>query len=90
MNKAELVEALASKSGESKAVCEKVLDSFTVTVQEKLKAREEIKLAGFGKFTTREMAPRTGRNPATGAEIQIAGYTKPVFEVSDSLKDNIQ
>lgn len=90
MNKAGLVEALASKSGESKAVCEKVLDSLTVTIEETLRAREEVKLSGFGKFTTREMAPRAGRNPATGETIQIAGYTKPVFEVSEALKENIQ
>lgn len=72
MNKAELIEAIAKESGESKAAVARVLGSFTETVTKQVKKGETVGIIGFGSFKPTKRAARKGRNPATGAAIKVA------------------
>ncbi|MBV7433513.1 HU family DNA-binding protein [Cardiobacteriaceae bacterium TAE3-ERU3] len=87
MNKTELVEAIAAAAGITKAEANKALDAFIDNVTETLKKGDKVTLIGFGTFETRERSARTGRNPQTGAEIQIAASTTPAFKAGKKLKD---
>lgn len=89
MNKAELVAAMATKTGFSKKDAEKALKAFTETVAEELKKGEKIQLVGFGTFEVSERAARTGRNPQTGKEMKIAASKAPKFKAGKQLKDSI-
>jgi DNA-binding protein HU-beta len=71
MNKAELVTAMAEKSGLTKAAAEKALNSFTEAIKESMTKGERVGLVGFGSFSVAERSARTGRNPQTGKEITI-------------------
>lgn len=71
MNKAELVTAMAEKSGLTKAAAEKALNSFMEAVSTSMKKGERVGLVGFGSFSVAERSARTGRNPQTGKEITI-------------------
>lgn len=71
MNKAELVEAIASKTGLSKKDAESSLKAFTETVTEELKAGGKVQLVGFATFDVKERAARKGKNPQTGEVINI-------------------
>lgn len=87
MNKSELVEMLAKKSGASKKDSEAVLNAFTETVTNALKKGDKIQLVGFGTFEVSKRAARKGRNPQTGAEIKIAAAKLPKFKPGKALKD---
>ena len=87
MNKAELVEAMATKSGLTKKDAETILNAFTDVVAEELKKGEKVQLVGFGTFEVAERAERTGRNPQTGEEITIAACKAPKFKAGKALKD---
>ena len=87
MNKSELVSAMAEAAGITKGEADKALDAFTDTVTETLKKGDKVSLVGFGTFSTSERAARKGRNPQTGAEIQIAARTVPKFKAGKGLKD---
>jgi DNA-binding protein HU-beta len=89
MNKAELIANLASQSGVTQADAGRVLDAFINTVGDTLKAGDSIALVGFGTFQVTKKAARTGRNPATGKEIQIAAKNAPVFKAGKTLKDKV-
>ena len=90
MTKADLVNSIAEKAGLSKADAEKALKAFTDAVTDALKAGEKVSLVGFGTFTVRERAARTGRNPQTGATIQIAAAKVPAFKAGKALKDAVK
>ena len=77
MNKAELVAAIADKTELSKKDAEAALKAFTDVVAEELKKGEKIQLVGFGTFEVSERAARTGRNPQTGEEMEIAASKAP-------------
>ena len=87
MNKTELVEAIAAAADITKAEANKALDAFIDNVTETLKKGDKVTLIGFGTFETRQRSARTGRNPQTGAEIQIAASTTPAFKAGKKLKD---
>jgi DNA-binding protein HU-beta len=72
MNKAELIDAIASESGLSKADSKRAIDSFISTTTKALKKSERVALVGFGTFIAADRAARKGRNPQTGKEIKIA------------------
>ena len=72
MNKAELIGSIAGKSGLSKADAGRALDAFVDSVTEGLSGGERIALVGFGSWSVEQRDARTGRNPRTGEEIQIA------------------
>ena len=90
MNKAELVEAMASKSGLTKKDATAALDAFTSTVTETLSKKGTVALIGFGTFSTSERAARTGVNPSTGAKLQIAATTAAKFKVGAKLKEAVK
>lgn len=87
MNKAELIEKIASGADISKAAAGRALDAFLNTVTDELKAGEKVAILGFGTFTAKERAARTGRNPKTGAELQIAASRVAKFTPGKGLKD---
>ncbi len=89
MNKTELVAAIAEQAGISKKDSEKALAAFIDTVAAELKKGEKIQLVGFGTFEVRERAARTGINPQTKQQIEIAASKNPVFKAGKALKDSI-
>lgn len=86
MNKAELVAAMAEKSGMKKAAAEMALEAFISTVEESVAAKEPVRLIGFGTFEARERAKRKGKNPQTGKSITIPARTVPVFKAGKAFK----
>jgi DNA-binding protein HU-beta len=87
MNKAELIEKIAQGADISKASAGRALDSFLTSVTEELAGGGEVALVGFGTYKVNERAARKGRNPQTGAEIQIAAAKVPSFKAGKALKD---
>ncbi|MCP4954636.1 DNA-binding protein HU [Photobacterium aquimaris] len=89
MNKTQLVDKIAESADISKASAGRALDALIETVTETLKQGDSVALVGFGTFSVRERAARTGRNPQTGAEIQIAAAKVPGFKPGKALKDSV-
>ena len=89
MNKGELVEQLASATGESKRTAENFLSAFIDTVQTQVKKGERVQLPGFGTFERRERSARTARNPQTGEEIKIKATKVPAFKPGAGFKQNV-
>ncbi|QTH63877.1 DNA-binding protein HU-beta [Psychrosphaera ytuae] len=87
MNKSQLIEKIAEGADISKASAGRALDSFIESVTGALKEGDSVALVGFGTFTVRERAARTGRNPQTGATIEIAAAKVPAFKAGKALKD---
>lgn len=90
MNKTELINNIASKSGLSKKDVEAVLNGFLGEVTDALKAGEKVQLIGFGTFETRKRSSRTGRNPQTGKEIVIPESIVPAFKAGNKLKEAVK
>jgi DNA-binding protein HU-beta len=89
MNKSELIERIAEKSGLSKADAGKALAGFTDTVTEALKDGNSIALVGFGTFSVSDRPERQGRNPATGESMTILAKRVAKFKVGKGLDDAI-
>jgi len=89
MTKADLINALVEDTSLPKKDCEAFLNSFMAQVTNSLKAGNDISLIGFGSFTVKDRAARTGRNPSTGAEIQIAACKVAGFKAGKPLKEAI-
>jgi DNA-binding protein HU-beta len=89
VNKTQLVDKIAENADISKASAGRALDAFIDAVSDSLKAGDQVALVGFGTFSVRERAARTGRNPQTGAEIQIAAAKVPGFKAGKALKDSV-
>lgn len=89
MNKTELVAAIAEKAGIAKKDADKALAAFVETVEAELKKGEKIQLVGFGTFEVRERSARTGINPQTKQQIEIAATKAPVFKAGKAFKDAI-
>lgn len=87
MNKTELISEVAGKAELNKKDAEKVINAFFATIEETLKAGDKIQLIGFGTFEVRPRQARKGRNPQTGAEIDIPAANVPAFKPGKSLKD---
>lgn len=87
MNLAELVSAVATESEVSKDVAERVLKALGVVTQAQVKTGGEFTLPGIAKISVITKAARTGRNPQTGKEIQIAAKKSPKFTALKALKD---
>lgn len=90
MNKTDLVNNIAEKSGLSKKDVESVLNGFVGEVTDALKDGKRVQLIGFGTFETRARAGRTGRNPQTGKTIQIPASTVPAFRAGSKLKEAVK
>lgn len=89
MNKSELIDAIAESADLSKASAGRALDAALEAVTGALKGGDSVALVGFGTFSVKERAARTGRNPQTGAEIQIAAAKVPAFKAGKALKDAV-
>jgi DNA-binding protein HU-beta len=87
VNKSQLIEKISEGADISKAAAGRALDSFIGAVTEELQNGEQVALVGFGTFSVRDRAARTGRNPQTGATIQIAAAKIPAFKAGKALKD---
>ena len=89
MNKAELIDAMASNAGLSKADAKRALDAFVETTTGALKKGDRLSLVGFGSFSVSKRAARTGRNPQTGKEIKIAAKNVVRFKAGSDLQDKV-
>ena len=89
MNRAELIEALAEKSGLSKQKAKKVLESYMEIVTEKMSQNEEIALIGFGTLIPRPHSSRMARNPKTGTPVRIKARTTVKFKPGKFLLEAI-
>jgi len=89
MNKAELIEALATSADLSKASAARALDSALEAITKALKKGDSVTLVGFGTFMVRKRAARMGRNPRTGEAIKIKASKVPAFKAGKALKDAI-
>ena len=89
MTKGELVNQIASEAEISKAAAEKALKAVTDGVAGALKKGDKVSLVGFGTFDVSKRAARKGRNPQTGAEIQIKASNVPRFKAGKALKEAV-
>lgn len=89
MNKAELIAAVAAKAELSRKDAEKAVKAFTDSVSEELKAGGKVQLVGFGTFEVTQREAREGRNPRTGATMQIKATKMPKFKAGKALKDMV-
>ncbi len=89
MNKSDLIDAMASKTGLTKVKSGEALDALLEAVTDSLKSGDSVSLIGFGVFKALERAARVGRNPKTGAEIKIAAKKSVSFVAGKSLKDSV-
>lgn len=89
MNKTELIDSMAAKTGLTKKNAEAALNAFVETVSEELTKGEKVSLVGFGTFEVSERAAREGRNPQTGEAMTIAASKTPKFKAGKALKDSI-
>lgn len=90
MNKSDLVNQVAETCNMTKKDATQAVDAVFDSITESLKSGEKVQLIGFGNFEVRERAARKGRNPQTGAEIDIAASKVPAFKPGKALKDNVQ
>ena len=89
MNKSDLVSAIADNSGLSKADAARALDATTSAITGALAKGDSVAITGFGSFLVRARAARSGRNPQTGATIQIKASSDPAFKASKVLKEAV-
>ena len=89
MNKAELVAAMAEKTGSTKKSAEETLNALVEAVTSSLVKGDKVQLIGFGSFEVRKRAARKGRNPQTNEEIKIPASKSPVFKAGKALKEAV-
>jgi DNA-binding protein HU-beta len=89
MNKGELVSKIAEDADITKASAGRALDSLISSITEELANGGDVAIVGFGTYKVNDRAARTGRNPQTGAEIQIAAAKVPAFKAGKALKDAV-
>ena len=89
MNKNDLVGTVAEKAGISKTRATAAVDAVFEGISSSLKSGEEVRLVGFGTFAVSKRKATTGRNPATGAEIQIGESNQAKFRPGKTLKDSL-
>jgi DNA-binding protein HU-beta len=89
MNKGQLIEAVAAELGESKAAATRAVDTVLACITSGLKADDTVAIVGFGTFTRKERASRMGRNPVTGAPLEIKASTTVGFRPSQAMKDGL-
>lgn len=89
MNKTDLINSIATKSGLNKKNSEAALNAVIASVEDSLKKGDKVVLVGFGTFEVRKRAARKGRNPQTKKEITIPASKAPVFKAGKVLKDKV-
>ncbi|GKX53192.1 nucleoid-associated protein HU-alpha [Budvicia aquatica] len=90
MNKTQLIDVIADKAGITKAQAKAALESTLGAITESLKDGDPVQLVGFGTFKVNHRNARTGRNPQTGKEIQIAAANVPAFVSGKALKEAVK
>jgi len=90
VNKSELIDAVAESADLSKAAAGRAIDGAIEAISGALKGGDQVTLVGFGTFSVKERAAREGRNPQTGATIQIKASKSPAFKAGKTFKDAIQ
>ena len=90
MNKSDLVDAVAGRADMSKAEAGRAVDAVLGSVGDALGNGDSVSLVGFGTFSVRHRAARMGRNPQTGATMQIAASKVPGFKAGKALKDKVK
>lgn len=89
MNKAELIAAVAEKTGMSKKDSERAVNATFETITDSLEAGEKVQLVGFGVFEVKTRGVRMGRNPKTKEEIEIPASRVPQFKAGKALKEAV-
>ncbi|MCG9890449.1 MAG: HU family DNA-binding protein [Thermosynechococcaceae cyanobacterium MS004] len=89
MNKAELVDAIADKTGVTKKEADAVLSAVIETIVESVAAGNKVALVGFGSFEKRHRQAREGRNPKTGEAMTIAATSVPAFSAGKAFKEKV-
>ena len=89
MNTSELIEKIAADNSLTKTAAKTVVDGVLKAIADAAVAGEEVNFPGFGKFKVKESPAREGRNPSTGATVQIAASKKVSFQPAKALKDRI-
>ncbi len=89
MNKAELIDAVAKSTKNSKVSTEETLNALMAAIQGSLAKGDDVQLIGFGTFAVQARAARIGRNPATGKELKIPAKKVVKFKVGSKLKDAV-
>ena len=87
MNKGELVNAIAAKTGCTKKASEESLNAVLEVIKEALVKGDKVQLDGLGSFETKTRAARKGKNPQTGSEMKIPACKAPSFKAGKALKD---
>lgn len=90
MNKADLIDTMANEASISKAAAEKALGAFTDGVKNALRKGETVTLIGFGTYSVVERKARIGRNPQTGAELQIPAKKTVKFKAGKGLREMVE
>lgn len=90
VNKTQLVERIANKTGSSKSDAQKFFDAFVDTVTSSLKSSEDVQITGFGKFYVQKRESREGINPQTRQKMTIPASKVPKFTAGNALKDSIK
>ena len=90
MNKAELIDAIASEAKLTKADTKKALEAFVTATSKALKKGDRVALVGFGSFSIAKRAARKGRNPQTGKEIKIAAKKVVKFKAGAELSEKVR
>jgi DNA-binding protein HU-beta len=89
MNKGQLIDQVATELGESKASASRAVEAVIASITNGIKEDENVTIVGFGTFTRKNRAARTGRNPATGEPMQIKASKTVGFRPSQALKDTV-
>jgi DNA-binding protein HU-beta len=87
VNKNDLVDAVAERTGLAKSDAARAVEAVLGTVTESLQKGDQVALSGFGTFVVKARAARTGRNPRTGEAIAIPASRVPAFKAGKALKD---
>ena len=90
MNKSELIETVAGSAELSKAAASKAVDAVITAITDALQGGDQVTLIGFGTFSVRDRAARTGRDPRTGKPLKIKASKIPAFKAGKALKDAVQ
>ena len=89
MNKSQIADRLAGRMGLSRSAASGAVDAVFETIGEALAEHEEVRIAGFGTFSTKNRPARTGRNPRTGESVSIPASVAPAFRAGKALKDAV-
>ncbi|MGR3280150.1 HU family DNA-binding protein [Acaryochloris marina NIES-2412] len=90
MNKGDLVDSIAEKSGATKKQADVILSAMTEAIIDSVSSGEKVTLVGFGSFEARDRKARDGRNPQTGKKLKIKATKVPAFSAGKSFKEKVK